>query len=100
VQDESRHQLAPGGGFFFASTVSICAEIPAEDCFGLKSETVNCRRPHLPLFVARVREGVPRSPCALVSARLVRKPLRKIGVILLQDVEQRFRGELAMVFGK
>src|SRR5258706_3972164 len=28
-----------------------------------------CRRRHLPFFVARVREGVPRSPCALVSAR-------------------------------
>src|SRR5258706_12692687 len=27
------------------------------------------RRRHLPFFVARVREGVPRSPCALVSAR-------------------------------
>jgi hypothetical protein len=31
---------------------------------------------------------------------LIRKPLRKIGVILLHDVEQRFRGQLAMVFGK
>jgi hypothetical protein len=31
---------------------------------------------------------------------LIRKPLRKIGVILLFDVEQRFRGQLAMVFGK
>ena len=31
---------------------------------------------------------------------LIRKPLRKIGVILLHDVEQRFRGELAMVLGK
>jgi hypothetical protein len=31
---------------------------------------------------------------------LIRKPLRKIGVILLHDVEQRFRGELAVVFGK
>jgi len=31
---------------------------------------------------------------------LVRKPLRKIGVILLHDVERRFLGELAMVLGK
>jgi hypothetical protein len=31
---------------------------------------------------------------------LIRKPLRKIGVILLHDVEQGFRGELAMVLGK
>jgi hypothetical protein len=31
---------------------------------------------------------------------LILKPLRKIGVILLHDVEQRFRGELAVVFGK
>jgi hypothetical protein len=31
---------------------------------------------------------------------LIRKPLRKIGVIMLHDVEQRFRGELAMVLGK
>jgi hypothetical protein len=29
---------------------------------------------------------------------LIRKPLRKIGAILLHDVEQRFRGDLAMVF--
>jgi hypothetical protein len=31
---------------------------------------------------------------------LIRKPLRKIGVILLHDVEQRFPGEFAMVLGK
>jgi hypothetical protein len=31
---------------------------------------------------------------------LIRKPLRKIGVILLHDVERRFLGELAMVLGK
>jgi len=31
---------------------------------------------------------------------LIRKPLRKIGVILLHDVEQRFRDDLAMVLGK
>jgi hypothetical protein len=31
---------------------------------------------------------------------LIRKPLRKIGVILLHYVEQRFRGKLAMVLGK
>jgi hypothetical protein len=31
---------------------------------------------------------------------LIRKPLRKIGVILLHDVEHRFRGKLAMVLGK
>jgi hypothetical protein len=31
---------------------------------------------------------------------LVRKPLRKIGVVLLDDVEHRFLGEPAMVLGK
>src|SRR6266481_1737711 len=31
---------------------------------------------------------------------LIRKPLRKIGVILLHDVEHRFRGELAMIVSK
>ena len=31
---------------------------------------------------------------------LICKPLRKIGVILLHDVEYRFLGELAMVLGK
>ena len=31
---------------------------------------------------------------------LIRKPLRKIGVILLHDVEHRFLGEPAMVLGK
>jgi len=31
---------------------------------------------------------------------LVRKPLRKVGVILLHDVEYRFLGEPAMVLGK
>jgi hypothetical protein len=31
---------------------------------------------------------------------LIRKPLRKIGVILLHDVEQCFRGELAMIVSK
>ena len=31
---------------------------------------------------------------------LIRKPLRKIGVILLHDVEHRFLGELAMVLSK
>ena len=31
---------------------------------------------------------------------LIRKRLRKIGVILLHDVEHRFLGELAMVLSK
>jgi hypothetical protein len=31
---------------------------------------------------------------------LIRKPLRKIGVILLHDVERCFFGEIAMVLGK
>jgi hypothetical protein len=31
---------------------------------------------------------------------LIRKPLRKIGMILLHDVEHRFHGEPAMVLGK
>jgi hypothetical protein len=31
---------------------------------------------------------------------LIRKPLRKIGVILLHDVERCFVGEIAMVLGK
>jgi len=31
---------------------------------------------------------------------LIRKPLRKIGVMLLHDVEHCFLGEMAMVFGK
>jgi hypothetical protein len=31
---------------------------------------------------------------------LIREPLRKIGVILLHDVEDRFLGEPAMVLGK
>jgi hypothetical protein len=31
---------------------------------------------------------------------LIRKPLRKIGVILLHDVEHCFLSELAMVLGK
>ena len=31
---------------------------------------------------------------------LIRKPLRKIGVILLHDVEHRFLGKAAMVLGK
>jgi len=31
---------------------------------------------------------------------LIRKPLRKIGVILLHDVEHRFLGEIAMVLRK
>ena len=31
---------------------------------------------------------------------LIRKPLRKIGVILLHNVERRFLGEIAMVLGK
>jgi hypothetical protein len=31
---------------------------------------------------------------------LIRKPLRKVGVILLHDVEHRFLGEPAMVLGK
>jgi hypothetical protein len=31
---------------------------------------------------------------------LIRKPLRKIGVILLHDVERRFLGKPAMVLGK
>ena len=31
---------------------------------------------------------------------LIRKPLRKVGVILLHDVEHRFHGEPAMVLGK
>jgi hypothetical protein len=31
---------------------------------------------------------------------LIRKPLRKIGVIVLHDVEHRLPGEIAMVFGK
>jgi hypothetical protein len=31
---------------------------------------------------------------------LIRKPLRKIGLILLHDVEHSFLGELAMVLGK
>src|SRR5258707_9275802 len=35
----------------------------------LKGETSFFGHRHLPFFVARVREGVPRSPCALVSAR-------------------------------
>ncbi|XSC46347.1 hypothetical protein ACF1BQ_010995 [Bradyrhizobium sp. RDT10] len=30
----------------------------------------------------------------------IREPLRKIGVILLHDVEDRFLGEPAMIFGK
>jgi hypothetical protein len=31
---------------------------------------------------------------------LIRKPLRKISVILLHDIEHCFLGELAMVLGK
>jgi len=31
---------------------------------------------------------------------IIRKPLRKISVILLHDVERRFLGELAMVLRK
>jgi hypothetical protein len=31
---------------------------------------------------------------------LIRKPLRKIGMILLHDVEHRIHGEPAMVLGK
>jgi hypothetical protein len=31
---------------------------------------------------------------------LIRKPPRKIGVILLLDVEHRFRGDLAMIVSK
>jgi hypothetical protein len=31
---------------------------------------------------------------------LIRKPLRKIGVILLHDVEHCFLGEIAMLLGK
>jgi hypothetical protein len=31
---------------------------------------------------------------------LIRKPLRKIGVILLDDIEYRFLAELAMILGK
>ena len=31
---------------------------------------------------------------------LIREPLRKIGVVLLHDVEHRFLGESAMVLGK
>jgi len=31
---------------------------------------------------------------------LIRKPLRKIAVILLHDVEHGFLGELSMVLGK
>jgi hypothetical protein len=31
---------------------------------------------------------------------LIRKPLRKIGMILLHDVEHRFLGEPTMVLGK
>jgi hypothetical protein len=31
---------------------------------------------------------------------LIREPLRKIGVVLLHDVEHRFPGEPAMVLGK
>jgi len=32
--------------------------------------------------------------------RLIRKPLRKIGMILLHDVERCSVGEIAMVLGK
>ena len=31
---------------------------------------------------------------------LIRKPLRKIGMILLHDIEHRFLGEPTMVLGK
>jgi hypothetical protein len=31
---------------------------------------------------------------------LIREPLRKIGVVLLHDIEHRLLGELAMVLGK
>jgi len=39
-----------------------------------------------------------RSPWYLRG--LIREPLRKIGVVLLHDVEHRFLGESAMVLGK
>jgi hypothetical protein len=39
-----------------------------------------------------------RSPWYLRG--LIREPLRKIGVVLLHDVEHRFPGEPAMVLGK
>jgi hypothetical protein len=39
-----------------------------------------------------------RSPWYLRG--LIREPLRKVGVILLHDVEHRFLGEPAMVFGQ
>jgi hypothetical protein len=39
-----------------------------------------------------------RSPWYLRG--LIREPLRQIGVVLLHDVEHRFLGEPAMVFGQ
>ena len=53
-----------------------------------------------PVSVARVREGAPQSPFAWYQRGLIRTPLRKIGVILLHDVEHCFLGEPAMVLGK
>jgi hypothetical protein len=47
-------------------------------------------------FVKALHNG--RSPG--YQRGLIRRPLRKIGVILLHDVEHRFPGELAMVLGK
>jgi len=43
-------------------------------------------------FAARLREGAARSRSPWNQRGLVRKPLRKISVILLHDVEQGFPG--------
>ena len=42
---------------------------------------VICRHRHLPFFVVRAHEGVPRSPCALVSARPHPQPGKQMLVL-------------------
>jgi hypothetical protein len=51
-------------------------------------------------LVVRAREVAPQSPTPWYQHGLIRKPLRKIGVILLHDVEHRCLAKPAMILGK
>ncbi len=53
-----------------------------------------------PLFVVAFVKALHNRRAPWYQRGLIRKPLRKIEVILLHDVEHRFLGKPAMVLGK
>jgi hypothetical protein len=61
---------------------------------------VICRHRHLRFLLLALMKAFQDRCAPWYQRGLIRKPLRKISVILLHDVERRFLGELAMVFRK